>query len=71
MWKLRAQIHLHMLLIVSFEVSILALVKVDHDRQCFAVTQLPGSSPLLTTIVQQPSCLFILHFNAEIIDSAE
>ena len=45
--KFGPQIHLHMLLIVGFEVAILALMKMDHNRQCFAVTQLPGSLPLL------------------------
>ena len=60
-----------MLLIVGFEVSILALMKVDHNRQRFTVTQLPSSSSLLAAIAQQAFGLFFFHPFAEIIDSAE
>ena len=71
MWKLSLQIHLHMLLILGFEVSVLALMKVDHNRQRFTVTQSPSSLASVPPITQQPSNLLFRHALAEIIDSTE
>jgi hypothetical protein len=69
LWEFTLQIDCHLFLVVGFECPILALLKMDHDRQGLAVAQVPGSLSSLVPITQQPSNSLQLHRLAEIIDS--